>query len=306
MKPHPFTLRQLQYLVTVDDLRSFSKAAARCHTSQPSLSAQIAVVEESLGVRIFERDRQVIPTPAGTVLLARARIALRAADDLSQAAQSARSPFEGPIRIGVIPTIAPYLLPALAPAILAALPGLITVWVEAKTPELSRRLQSGDIDLALLAAQVDLGDVDTAPFATDPFVLAGPSHRGARGTPLKLSELGSAGVLLLEEGHCLRDQALAACATADLHELAFRATSLPTLVQMVAAGLGVTLLPRLAVATEVQRAALQIRPLIDPPTRTLVVAWRRGSPLDVVGRRIAEIAEPVAWSLLTPVPLENL
>ena len=149
--------------------------------------------------------------------------------------------------------------------------------------------------------------MEAAPFATDPFMLAGPVPRGegaealawAQGAPVKLDELGSAGVLLLEEGHCLRDQALAACATADLHELAFRATSLPTLVQMVAAGLGLTLLPRLAIATETQRAALRIRPVADAPTRTLVVCWRRGSPLEAVGRRIAEIATTAAGSLST-------
>ncbi|MSP56976.1 MAG: hypothetical protein EXR69_15435 [Myxococcales bacterium] len=143
----------------------------------------------------------------------------------------------------------------------------------------------------MLAAYPDMGELDSAPFATDPFVLAGPVTEGqGQGAPVRLSELGAASVLLLEEGHCLRDQALAACATADLRDLAFRATSLSTLVQMVAAGLGLTLLPQLAVPTETQRVALRIYPLVDPPTRTLVVAWRRGGPLETVGRRVAEIA----------------
>lgn len=281
--PHPFTLRQLQYAVAVADALSFRRAAERCRVSQPSLSAQLAQMEDALGVRLFERNRRrVLPTAAGVELVARARRLLVEADDLVLAAKRASDPLSGTLRLGVIPTVSPYLLPAATPALRAAFPDLTTLWTEDKTDVLVRRLDEGSLDGALLALEAELGDVEHAVVATDPFVLAArPDHPlGAKASSVHLSDLRDVDVLLLDDGHCFREQSLAYCASANARELAFRATSLPTLVQMVAGGAGVTLLPRLAVAREAERTGLRVRAIAAPtPKRTIALVWRKRSPL---------------------------
>jgi len=289
--PHPFSLRQLQYLVAVSESLSFRKAAEACRVSQPSLSAQLAQLEEALGVRVFERDRRrVIPTAAGKELIERARGLLLEADDLLGAAQLAGDPLTGTLRIGVIPTIAPYLLPSATPALRSAYPQLTALWVEDKTENLVRSLDAGTLDAALLALVPEIGDVESEVVADDPFVLATrpDDPLGKKSGPAKASELRDASVLLLDDGHCFRDQALAFCSSARAHELEFRATSLPTLAQMVAGGAGVTILPELAVPTEAQRAGLRIRAFATPvPHRTLALVWRRRSPLAPALRKLA-------------------
>ena len=188
------------------------------------------------------------------------------ADDLVDAARRLGDPLAGTLAIGVIPTISPYLLPAAAPAIRRAHPRLTVRWREDKTENLARELHAGRLDAALLALEADLGGpLQREVIGRDPFVLATPrAHPLAkRSRPASLGELRGAHLLLLDDGHCLRDQALAVCAGARTEELAFRATSLPTLAQMVSAGAGVTLLPRMAVATESRRAHLAVRPLAD-------------------------------------------
>lgn len=291
LAPHPFTLRQLQYAVAVAELLSFRKAAERCFVSQPSLSAQLQQLEDSLGVRLFERNqRRVLLTTAGKDLLERARRVLRESDDLLAAAKRAGDPLTGLLRIGVIPTVSPYLLPSVTIALRATYTRLTTVWVEDKTATLLRGLDQGSLDAALLALTPEVGEVEKQTVAVDPFVLAtGPQDPlGARGGDVRPSELRDVQVLLLDDGHCFREQALAFCTTAKATELAFRATSLPTLAQMVAGGVGVTLLPRLAVATEAPRAQLQVRPFAQPaPHRTLALVWRRGSPLASALRQVA-------------------
>jgi len=281
--PHPFTLRQLQYVRAVAELRSFRQAAEVCGVSQPALSVQVAQVEALLGVVLFERgQRKVLLTPAGEALLPRVRALLVDADALVEAARRTSDPLAGTLRIGVIPTVAPYLLPRVAPALRARFPRMEAVWTEEKTPVLAERLAAGTLDAMLLALEADLGDVDHAEVAHDPFVLAlPPTHRLAHGTgPVTDDDLAGEGVLLLDDGHCFRTQALAYCARTEVHETAFRATSLGTLVQMVAGGAGVTFLPSCAVPTEVPRAGLTVRELAAPaPYRTIVLAWRRGSPL---------------------------
>jgi LysR family hydrogen peroxide-inducible transcriptional activator len=291
--PHAASLRQLQYAVAVADARSFRRAAEQCGVSQPSLSAQLAQLEGALGVRLFERDRRrVLLTPAGEDLIERARRVLVDADDLVDAARRLGDPLAGTISIGVIPTVSPYLLPAAAPAIRRAHPRLAVRWLEDKTENLARELHAGRLDAALLALEADLGGpLQREVIGRDPFVLAAPrSHplakRGRR--PASLGELRGAHLLLLDDGHCLRDQALAVCAGARTEELAFRATSLPTLAQMVSAGAGVTLLPRMAVATESRRAHLTVRPLSDERAfRTLALVWRPTSPLGPALRKLA-------------------
>jgi len=289
--PHPFTLRQLQYARAVADTLSFHKAAERCRVAQPSLSAQIAALERGLGVTLFERDRRkVLVTAAGRELLDRARRILLAADELSDAGLRLSDPLSGMVRVGVIPTISPYLLPPVTPALHAAYPRLTIVWIEDKTPVLTAALSEGGLDAAVLALEAEVGDFEHAVIAKDPFVLAmSPDDPLAkRKAPARPEELEGESVLLLDDGHCFRDQALAVCANAKARELEVRATSLPTLSQMVARGLGVTLLPRLAVATEAERAGLAIRPFAEPaPRRTIVLIWRRGSPWAATFRKVA-------------------
>lgn len=289
--PHPFTLRQLQYARAVADTLSFHKAAERCRVAQPSLSAQIAALERGLGVTLFERDRRkVLVTAAGRELLDRARRILLGADELSDAALRLSDPLSGMVRVGVIPTISPYLLPPVTPALHAAYPRLTIVWIEDKTPVLTAALSEGGLDAAVLALEAEVGDFEHAVIAKDPFVLAIATEHplAKRKAPARPEELAGESVLLLDDGHCFRDQALAVCANAKARELEVRATSLPTLSQMVARGLGVTLLPRLAVATEAERAGLAIRPFAEPaPRRTIALIWRRGSPWAATFRKVA-------------------
>ncbi|HEY3498015.1 MAG TPA: LysR substrate-binding domain-containing protein [Polyangiaceae bacterium] len=296
MGPHPFTLRQLQYVVAVAEALSFRRAAERCHVSQPSLSAQLAQVEEALGVRLFERNRRrVLATSAGKELVERARRVLIEADDLAQAAQRVGDPLAGTLRVGVIPTISPYLLPSLTPRLKKQFPALTLAWIEDKTSTLVARLDNGTLDAALLALEADVGEVEHAVIAEDPFVLVvSPSDPLAKSKrPATTAELRGAGVLLLDEGHCFRTQALELCSSARANELEFRATSLSTLVQMVAGGAGVTLLPALAVETETQRAELRVRHFEKPaPHRTIALVWRKRSPLGAALRSVArEIRE---------------
>jgi LysR family hydrogen peroxide-inducible transcriptional activator len=279
--PIPFTLRQLQYLLAIAETHSFRRAAAKCAVSQPSLSLQVAALEKALGVRFFERDRRgVLPTLAGEALLERVRRVLLEVDELTEAARMCQDPLVGILRLGVIPTMAPYLLPRAMPFLQEAFPRLTLRWIEERTSSLVAQLQGGRLDGALLAQEADLGNLETVVLGKDPFHLALPKgHPLARDrAPVRLDALEGERLLLLDEGHCLRDQTLVACREARVEELSFRATSLSTLVQMVASGLGITLLPRMAADLEAGRSSLAIRPLAEPtPFRTLVLAWRRGS-----------------------------
>ncbi len=289
--PHPVSLRQLQYIVAVAETRSFRVAAARCRVAQPSLSTQLAQAERTLGVRLFERDRRrVLPTAAGEALVAAARKLLVDADDLVAAAARFADPLAGTLRVGVIPTVSPYLLPEIAPALRRAHPRLQLVWSEDKTTALVGELARGELDTALVALETELGDVAFEEIGRDPFVAAvGAGHPlCASSAPLDPHQLRPAELLLLAEGHCLRDQALSACARGRRRESPFGATSLATLTQMVAAGGGVTLLPSLALATENRRGQLHVRAFKQPsPGRTLGLVWRRGSSVEPAARAVA-------------------
>jgi LysR family hydrogen peroxide-inducible transcriptional activator len=288
--PPVVSLRQLQYVVAVADRLSFSGAAATCHVSQPSLSAQIALLEDALGVRVFERGtRKVLVTSAGRDVVLRARRILMETGDLVDAARRARDPLSGLYKIGVIPTISPYLLPLVAPRLRQRFPKLGIAWREEKTHVLAAALAAGEIDAALLALESELGDVDSEVVATDPFVVAAPpDHPLARSEgAVEAPELRRAEVLLLDDGHCFRDQALEVCSAARAHESELRATSLATLVQMVAGGAGITLLPSLAVPTEAARAGLSVRPLASRAAhRTIALVWRKRSPFEAAFRSI--------------------
>lgn len=293
MNPPAFSLRQLQYAVAVADSLNFRKAAERCNVSQPSLSAQLAALEDALGVQLFERDRHhVLLTHAGQMLVDRSRALLRDAADLSETARRAADPLAGSMQIGVIPTISPYLLPLVSPPLRKAYPRLRLVWVEEKTSLLVHSLAQGTLDAALVALESGWEDFASEVIAKDPFVLAAPagSTLGQREAPLEIRELRGQDVLLLDEGHCLRDQALALCSRAKVQEREFRATSLSTLVQMVADRAGVTLLPKLSLHTELRRARLKIRSFAHPePHRTVALVWRKTSPFGSALRQIAAI-----------------
>lgn len=284
-----FSLRQLEYAVALADTLNFRRAAERCHVSQPSLSVQLAQLEEGIGVRLFERDRRrVLVTPQGQEVIERARLLLRHADDVETSARRAADPFAGTMRIGIIPTVAPYLLPRIAPTLRRDYPRLNVLWNEERTAGLVRLLEAGRLEAMLVAREAPLGEVECEVIARDAFVIAAarthPVGRGKRAA--KPSDLKGHEVLLLEDGHCFRDQALAVCSGAKAQELEFRATSLTTLVQMIAGGTAVTLLPELA--ARVEGRGLALRRFAEPaPHRTIVLAWRKGSPLREAFRRLA-------------------
>jgi LysR family hydrogen peroxide-inducible transcriptional activator len=292
MSALPISLRQLQYIVAVAEHGSFRHAAEVCHVAQPSLSAQVAVAERALGMQIFERTaRGVRVPPAAAPIVAQARRVLVAAGDLHELARQQADPFRGTLRLGVIPTICPYLLPDIAPALSRAFPDLTINWSEDRTSRLVGQAKDGTIDGAVLALQADLGGLVHAALGWDPFLLAAaPGHPLARGKRrLTLDVLDGARVLLLDDGHCFRDQALELCARAGASETGFRATSLATLVQIASASGGVTLLPSIALAVENRRDQLTVRPFAKPgPGRTLALAWRRGSALRAPLTRIAD------------------
>lgn len=297
LRAFDLTLRQLQYAVAVADSGRFRLAAEACHVSQPALSTQLAQLERALGARLFERDRRrVLVTPAGEALLARARAVLAAAADLVESAQRLGDPLSGRLRIGVIPTVAPYVLPEVAPALRRAFPRLELLWREDRTARVVEDLAVGALDAGLLALEAELGDLEQAPVARDPFLLAAPSgHPLTRRARVRLPDLDGARVLLLEDGHCLRAQALALCARTRVEEADFRATSLATLTQMVVGGAGVTLLPSLAARVENRSGALALRPFEAPaPGRTLALVWRRGAPQAEALRAIARVVKE-AW-----------
>jgi LysR family hydrogen peroxide-inducible transcriptional activator len=289
------SVRQLEYAVAVADELHFGRAARRSAITQPALSAQIKELEDLLGVRLFERGRRgVLVTAVGEEVIARARQALRALDDVVDAARSAREPLSGRLRLGVIPTMAPYLLPRWLPTVRSRYPHLRLFLHEDKTERLLAALDEGTIDVALLALPVEAPHLETLALFDEPFVLAAPEgHRLARGRRrLRQEDLRDEAVLLLEDGHCLRDQALDVCRLAGAREAAeTRASSLTTLVQMVANGLGVTLLPASSVDVEVHAGdGIEVRRFADPPPRRHVgLAWRRSSPRGEELRRLAEL-----------------
>jgi LysR family transcriptional regulator, hydrogen peroxide-inducible genes activator len=290
LAPLPFSLRQLQYALAVSETLSFRRAAEKCRVAQPSLSAQIAQLEDALGIQLFERDRRrVLVTQAGRQILERAQRLLNDAEDLATAARQVGDPLTGSLRIGVIPTISPYLLPSITPALREAYPRLSLQWMEEKTPALVRALAAGDVDAAIVALEADLGDVDSEVIAEDPFLLATPAGHplGTARGPARASELRQAPVLLLDEGHCLREQALSLCNVVRAEEAEFRATSLTTLAQMVAGGAGITLLPEIAAPTEADRAGLRLRAFEAPaPSRTIALVWRKRSALAPALRKL--------------------
>ena len=278
------TLQDLRYLVALADFGHFGQAAEACRVTQPTLSAQLKKLEEFLGVPLFERTSKSLRlTAAGGPILAKARDIVAAADALIELAAQQAEPMSGSLRLGVIPTLGPYLLPFLLPALKTAFPALKLVLQEDLTGVLMQQLKSHHLDVALLALPVEDDALSARALFDEPFFLACPStHPLAKATAVDPAQLTDEPLLLLNDGHCLRDQTLAVCRQTTATNAAksqtadFRAASLETIRQMVAAGLGATLLPALAVGAPSDKIA--IRPLTGAAFRRIGLVWRKAYP----------------------------
>lgn len=273
------TLQELRYLIALADTKHFGRAAALCNVSQPTLSAQLKKLEESLGAPLVERTaRRVMLTPVGADIVARARQIFDHVRDIRALADGSKDGLAGPLRLGVIPTLAPYVLPYLVPYWRKAAPSLQPHLREEQTERLLAQLREGTLDAGLLALPVEGDDLETLPWFDEPFVLAVPkNHALAKKDDVSPSVLGQEKLLLLEDGHCLRAQALDVCARYGSHGRDdVQATSLETLRHMVAAGLGVTLLPKLAVVRGAGDGVHICSLGAKPPSRRVGWVWRKG------------------------------
>jgi LysR family hydrogen peroxide-inducible transcriptional activator len=298
-------LRDLQYLVALADHRHFGHAAAASFVSQPTLSTQIRKLEEELGVALVERaPRNVMLTPVGRDMAERARRVLADVAQMKEAARRTRDPEAGSVRLGIFPTLGPYLLPHVVPRLRARFPLLELLLVEEKSPILLERLHEGRLDAALLALPLHDESLHVEFLFEEPFLLAVPArHRLADAPSLALADLADERLLLLEDGHCLRDQALDVCRMAGIGEKSgFQATSLETLRQMVAANVGVTLLPMLAVQPPVARSDdIRLLPFTGTqPSRRIAMAWRRSSAMSAFLLQLAEQFRALPMQLFEP------
>jgi LysR family hydrogen peroxide-inducible transcriptional activator len=296
-------LKDLRYLVAVADTGHFGQAAERCFISQPTLSAQLKKLEDYLGVQLIERQpRGATLTQAGEQIVARARLILSASDEVVTIAQTHRDPLSGRLKVAMIPTVGPYVLPQVAPAVHKQMPRLDLLLFEYQTAAMLEKIQTGEIDVGVLALPVELEGLSSRKLYDENFNVALPEHhRLARQTSVRVSDLADESLLLLDEGHCLRDQALEVCNRISVHERQdFRATSLETLRQMVAAGAGVTFMPELASGGAYGTArGVVIRPLVRPtPHRQIGAVWRKSSArvaaieafCDVVVKHVKRVA----------------
>jgi LysR family hydrogen peroxide-inducible transcriptional activator len=287
-------LKDLRYLVALADTHHFGRAASKCFVSQPTLSAQLRKLEDYLGVQLIERQpRRVTLTPAGEEIAARAREMIQSSEAIVTLAQTRRDPLAGQLRLALLPTIGPYLLPLVALKIRKALPRLELMLYEYPTESMLEHLHNGAIDVGVLALPVPEEGLVSRPLYEEPFVLALPeTHRLAGRAQLRIDELNGETLLLLEDGHCLRDQALDICSRSNLHEKQdFRATSIETLRQMVAAGVGVTLLPTLATRGAYGSAkGLAVLPFARPvPSRQIGAIWRKSSARTIAIEAVCEL-----------------
>jgi LysR family hydrogen peroxide-inducible transcriptional activator len=284
-------LKDLKYLVALADTGHFGKAAERTFVSQPTLSAQLKKLEEFLGVKLVERQpKNVQLTDVGKQIVIRARRMLDESDEIVALARSNTDPFAGKLKVALIPTIGPYLLPRVMQKIRKGLPHLGLMLYEYQTEDLLKRLRDGEIDLGIMAMPALQDGVESRALYQENFTVALPNgHPLAAKTSIKVQDLKGQTLLLLEDGHCLRDQALEVCSRVDVKEAEdFRATSLETLRQMVVAGLGITLLPEMAVEAPFgSQRGLTVRQFAKPaPSRTVGAVWRktttRGAAINAV------------------------
>ncbi|WP_374502708.1 LysR substrate-binding domain-containing protein [Pseudoxanthomonas sp.] len=298
-------LRDLKYLVALADHKHFGRAAAACYVSQPTLSTQIKKLEDELGVPLVERaPRKVMLTPAGRDAAERARRIVAEVEQMKEAARRSQDPEAGTVRLGMFPTLGPYLLPHVVPRIRARFPHLELLLVEEKSDVLLSRLREGKLDAGLLALPVADDQLHTEFLFEEPFVLAVPeSHPLAQRGSLTLAELSHQQLLLLEDGHCLREQALDVCRLSGANEKSeFRATSLETLRQMVAADVGITLLPTLAVKPPVARSPnIHLLGFSDShPSRRIAMVWRKSSAMSGFLQVFAQVFRELPPGLFQP------
>lgn len=293
-------LRDLKYLVAVAEHRHFGRAAESCHVAQPTLSTQIRKLEEFLGVTLIERNnRQVLLTPIGEKIVAQASTVLRETDQLVKMAKQARDPFGGEFRLGIIPTVAPYLLPKILPMVHEEFPELEIQLLEAQTTVITRELRAGRLDAVILALPMEEDGVRALPLYAEPFYVAlSPKHPLCGRNSISSADLETAEVLLLEDGHCLRDQALDVCKQAGAVEnVNFSATSLETLRHMVAANIGITLMPELALQDDSK--TIRYLPFDgEPPHRLIGIGWRATTTRESLLTKLAGLlAEQVETTL---------
>jgi LysR family hydrogen peroxide-inducible transcriptional activator len=298
------TLRQLRYLVTVEETRHFGRAAEVCAVTQSTLSAGIQELEGLLGTRLIERRsrRQVVFTPLGEEIVERARALLADAEALVDTAQAGAQPLVGELRLGVIPTIGPYVMPRLVRKVREGYPDLKLFLREEQSATLLEMLNAGRLDAVLMALPYAVGELPRVEVAEEDVVVAMPEDHPFSALPaIPMDSLERESLLMLEDGHCLRDHAMEACRmTRSRGNEAFQATGLSTLIQMVAGGIGLTLVPRIAVPVEVHAGSgVTVRPLLDgKAARTLALFWRPASPRARDYRLLAGVIERAAREAL--------
>ncbi|MFN3716819.1 MAG: LysR substrate-binding domain-containing protein [Thiobacillus sp.] len=285
------TLQELKYLVALADHGHFGRAADACFITQSTLSTQIKKLEDFLGVTLFDRSlKRVTPTPIGREILQAARNIVEEAERIREVARHAQDPMVRTIHLGVIPTLGPYYLPYALTLVQKKHPGLRLLLHEEMTPQILEHLVDGRLDAGILALPVMDDNLKIEPLFHEPFFAAMPAgHALAERDTLKVSDLDGEKLMLLDEGHCLRDQALDVCGTHASGREEVRATSLETLRQMVGMGLGITLLPALAVdaAPRVNKRAVEARPFCAPaPGRTIGLVWRKRAPFPETFERL--------------------
>ncbi|HEU0099622.1 MAG TPA: LysR substrate-binding domain-containing protein [Allosphingosinicella sp.] len=296
------TLKQLQYLVTLEDTGHFGKAAESCFVTQSTLSASIRELESLIGVTLVERNRRVVGfTPLGARIAEKARRVLREAEELADMARAAGQPLTGDLRMGVIPTIAPFLLPTMLPVLRRDWPRLKLYLREETSQAACEALHRGQLDCVLLALPYGCGDVTSAALFDDRLFVAFPRGEAPGGAEVEAGAIDENRLLLLEDGHCLKDHALSACNRPDLRaHAAMMGTSLHTLVQMVDNGLGVTFVPSMAIEAGIlDGTRIDARPLrSEHGFRKIALIWRRSSPREsefqllagALGRIIGELS----------------
>jgi LysR family hydrogen peroxide-inducible transcriptional activator len=296
-------LRDLRYLVALADHRHFGRAAEASFVSQPTLSTQLKKLEEELGMALVERNpRNVMLTEVGEAVAQRARFILREADEIKAIARRAKDPESGSVRIGIFPTLGPYLLPHVVPNIVKRFPNLELILVEEKTEVVLKKLHDGELDAGILAMPVHDDSLYAEYLFEEQFVLAAPkNHVLARSKKVKLADLANEKLLLLDDGHCLRDQALEVCQMAGAGERSgFRATSLETLRHMVSANGGMTLMPALSVhAPSPATMGVALIPFTEPaPHRRIAMFWRRTSALTAFLHKLAPLFRELPANIL--------
>ena len=293
MSSYPPTLKQLQYLVALRDHGHFGRAAEACFVTQSTLSAGLRELESAVGVTLVERTRRVVRfTPVGERIAAKARRVLREAEELSDLARAAGQPLSGELRMSVIPTIAPFMLPRMLPRLRADYPELKLYLREEPSAAACEGLAHGRTDCVLLALPFACGDIESVDLFEDRLLVAFPAGEGAGADAVVADDIDPSRLLLLEDGHCLKDHALAACNRPELRaEATMLGTSLHTIVQMIDNGLGVTILPEMAVEAGLLGGTQVVaRPLAaSHPARRIALVWRRGSPREKDFRLLAQV-----------------